>query len=195
MLFFKGLYCFNDLRNNVFKLVIVNVSQLFQLKPKVSSCFWPFHNDGIWYVVVLLIHDLQMVVAPRAEETMGTAFVWVPFTNSGKFRGRPAPEIIRSAPSSPQFYQSFILRYCHEYVHTNDALGRKLSRFSYFFPERFNVAFSNVWTPFRIAKRKMQTGYDSDTASISHSEANPTWIFQHPYRPELWALLLLDLLF
>ena len=44
-------------------------------------------------------HILQMTSADLAVDTIGAIRVLVPFTNSGRDTGRPAPEMIRSAPA------------------------------------------------------------------------------------------------
>ena len=59
-------------------------------------------SEHIWTKDTFM-HDLKEELSeqkPLTEETIGSSFIVLPLAYLGRLRGRPAPDIIRSAPAS-----------------------------------------------------------------------------------------------
>ena len=61
-----------------------------------------FDDNEIRNAVIVIVPKLQKNLAVRGGETIGASLMELPFVYFGRSVGRPAPEMMRSAPFSMQ---------------------------------------------------------------------------------------------
>ena len=77
--------------------VYAQVCEFFSVKAQMAACQRSLYDYQIRRCLIFSVP--QITIADFTEETIGAIFVADPFTYSGRLMGRPAPEIIKSAPA------------------------------------------------------------------------------------------------